>query len=165
MRPQGDPNSTIYFQKDEDTTTCRIQIIEDDIREANEAFVVTIEALNLGTLGSSVTTTVTIEDDDGIRATHYGVLSREKLKPQTLSRYTVIKLSHTIAILKAYVMFKVGLRGYKQDIFGVTPKSLMHRTNETLAFTSSPLMSLTSRSLRLVNHHYQGSEVLTKLAW
>ena len=72
-RPQGDPNSVIPLPAGQATATCRIEIVDDCIREADETFTVTLESLALGTLGTTVTTTVTIDDDDDGTCHTHGV--------------------------------------------------------------------------------------------
>ena len=49
--------------------SCRA--MDDDIREDDEDFAVTLSALSLGTLGTGATTVVTIDDDNGIGVRHY----------------------------------------------------------------------------------------------
>ena len=67
-RSREDEDSAIYFQANQGSTACRIEIVDDDIREDDETFTVTIEELSLGNLGKQLITTVTIKDDDGMRA-------------------------------------------------------------------------------------------------
>ena len=65
MRDQVADSSNIYLEPGQGSTTCRVQIVDDDIREDDETFTVRLASLSSGTLGADITSTVFIVDDDG----------------------------------------------------------------------------------------------------